>query len=541
MAGAVDYLIVGAGAAGCVLAERLSADPAKRVLLLEAGPPDRHPMIHIPRGIAKILSDPAHVWPFTAARGVGDNRPPEYWLRGKVLGGSSSTNGMMYVRPQPADFDDLADAAGEQWSWALMAPIFKAIEDHPLGAAETRGVGGPLRLSLPARHPLMDGLIAAGEALGLEPITDVNDPGGEPRIGYCPATIRRGRRQSAARAFLRPARGRPNLTIRTGVTVDRVVFDGIRAVGVEAIVAGGRHRIDARRVILAGGTLASPAILQRSGIGDSALLTRLGIETIADRPAVGQGLREHCALAMQWRLDRPLSINPQFSGWRLARNALRYALLQDGPLASAAYDVMGQFTAHPSSTRPDMQLIAAPFSIDKSRPILAMEREAGMQIALYPLRPRTSGGLAITSRDPTVLPSMQLDYFADTHDRETMIRGVHMLRRLVAAASSSVGVVAQEHRPGATLTSDAEIMGAWREMGTTAYHAAGTCRMGADGDAVVDAHTRVNGVEGLHVADLSITPQIPAGNTFAPVAAMAWRAAELISDSETTVAANRRL
>ncbi len=245
VAGTFDYLIVGAGTAGCVLAERLSADPTKRVLLLEAGPPDRHPMIHIPRGIAKILSDPAHVWPFTAARGMGDNRPPEYWLRGKVLGGSSSTNGMMYVRPQPADFDDLADAAGERWSWTHMAPIFKAIEDHPLGEAETRGVGGPLRLSLPPRHPLMDGLIAAGEALGLEPVADVNDPGDHPRIGYCPATIRRGRRQSAARAFLRPARGRLNLKIRTGVIVDRVVFDGTRAVGVEVIVAGERERIAA--------------------------------------------------------------------------------------------------------------------------------------------------------------------------------------------------------------------------------------------------------------------------------------------------------
>ncbi len=243
---------------------------------------------------------------------------------------------------------------------------------------------------------------------------------------------------------------------------------------------------------------------------------------------------------MQWRLDRPLSINAQFSGWRLARNALRYALRQDGPLASAAYDVMGQFSAHPSSTRPDMQLIAAPFSIDKSRATLAMEREPGMQIALYPLRPRTSGCLAITSRDPTVLPSMHLDYFADAHDRETMISGVHILRQLVAAASSLAGVVAQEHRPGPMLTSNADIMGAWREMGTTAYHAAGTCRMGADGDAVVDAYTRVNGVTGLHVADLSITPQIPAGNTFAPVAAIAWRAADLIADSETTSAVNQR-
>lgn len=524
-----DYLIVGGGTAGCVLAARLSADPTKRVLLIEAGPRDRHPMIHIPRGIANILSNPDHVWPFTAARCTGDNRPPDYWLRGKVLGGSSSTNGMMYVRPQPADFHALAAEVGEDWSWPQMARIFKAMEDHPLGEAETRGSSGPLRLSLPPPHPLMDGLIAAGEANGLHPIVDVNDPGDQPRIGYCPATIRKGRRQSAAVAFLRPARHRKNLEVRTGVTADRVVFDGTRAIGVDVIVAGVRQRIDAHRVILAGGTLASPAILQRSGIGDGDLLDRLGIDVIVDRPAVGLGLREHCALAMQWRLDRALSINSQFSGWRLVRNAIRYALLQNGPLASAAYDVMGQFTADPNATRPDMQLIAAPFSIDKSRASLAMEREAGMQIALYPLRPRASGSLAIVDRDPTVLPSIQLDYFADAHDRAIMVQGVHILRRLVAAAATAADVAAYEHRPGQVLTSDADILNAWSQMGTTAYHAAGTCRMGTDRDAVVDSQTRVNGVQGLYVADLSIAPQIPSGNTFASVGAMAWRAAELIS------------
>lgn len=527
-----DYLIVGAGAAGCVLAERLSADPAKRVLLVEAGPRDRHPMIHIPRGVAKILSDRAHVWPFEAARGSRDNHPPEFWLRGKVLGGSSSTNGMMYVRPQPADFEALAATAGEDWSWRQMARIFEAIEDHPLGPGETRGTGGPLRLTMPPRHSLMDALLTAGEESGLRAVDDVNEPLDIPRIGYCPATISRGRRQSAAVAFLRPALRRKNLTVWTGVLADRVQFDGTRAVGLDVVVSGMRERIDAHRVILAGGTLASPAILQRSGVGDGDLLDRLGLDVVANRPAVGQGLREHCALAMQWRLDRPLSINAQFSGWRLVRNALRYALLQDGPLASAAYDVMGQFAAHPDATRPDMQLIAAPFSIDKSRPTLAMEREAGMQIALYPLRPRATGSLAIASSDPAVLPSIELDYFADGHDRAIMINAVRKVRQIVAAAARTANVVAREHRPGAALTSDAEILDAWREMATTAFHASGTCRMGDDQDAVVDSQTRVNGVQGLYVADLSITPQIPSGNTFAPVAALAWRAAELISADE---------
>lgn len=525
-----DYLIVGAGAAGCVLAERLSVDPTKRILLLEAGPADRNPMIHIPRGVAKILSNPAHVWPFQAARGSGDNRPPEFWLRGKVLGGSSSTNGMMYVRPQPSDFDALAAEAGEQWGWDRMAPIFRQIENHPLSGNATYGATGPLRLSMPSRHPLMDALINAGEYSGLEVPLDVNEPYERPRIGYCPSTIRRGRRQSAAVAFLRPARGRANLQVRTGITVSRVLFDGIRATGVEICVDGQYQHIDARRIILAAGTLASPALLQRSGVGDGVLLDRLGIELVADRPAVGLGLREHCALAMQWRLDRPLSVNRQYSGWRLVGNALRYALLQSGPLASPAYDVMGQFAACPQAARPDTQFIAAPYSIDKSCPTLAMEQEAGMQIALYPLRPRATGSLQISSRNPDALPAIQLDYFGEAHDREIMVRGVEFVRRLVATAAPLADVVAHEHRPGPGMQSAAEIMSAWQEMGTTAYHAAGTCRMGADPDAVVDPGTCVRGVERLHVVDLSIAPQIPAGNTFAPVIAMAWRAAELIAD-----------
>ncbi|QYU70010.1 hypothetical protein J4558_07805 [Leptolyngbya sp. 15MV] len=270
----------------------------------------------------------------------------------------------------------------------------------------------------------------------------------------------------------------------------------------------------------------------RTGIGDGDLLDRLGIPLIVERGAVGEGLREHCALAMQWRLDRPLSTNPQFSGWRLGLNALRYALLRSGPLASAAYDVMGQFTASPQGTHPDMQLIAAPFSIDKSRTTLAMEREAGMQVALYPLRPEATGTLAIASKAPETLPEIRLDYFADAADRAIMVRGVRLVRELVAQAARHAGVTASEHRPGPSIDSDEAILAAWREMGTTAYHAAGTCRMGEDRDAVVDPATRVNGVEALHVVDLSLAPQIPAGNTFAPVAAIAWRAAQLIASED---------
>ena len=524
-----DHVIVGGGAAGCVLADRLSERGDRQVLLIEAGPRDNHPFIHMPRGIGKVLTDPRHVWPFAVHSAQSANTTPATWVRGKTLGGSSSVNGMMYVRGQPADFADLAAAAGPNWGWDRIAPIYRAMERHPLGADATRGDRGPLRLSMPRPSPLMDRVLESGTAAGLDRQDDVNRPDDRAKIGYCPSTIWRGRRQSAAVAFLRPALKRPNLTVVTGAAADRVLFDGTRATAVECLVEGRRQTFEGGRITLSSGTFGSPAILQRSGVGPGDLLTAFGIEVVAERPQVGANLVEHCALAMQWRLRRPLSLNLEFSGWRLLLNGARYYATRGGPLASAAYDVLGWFQSRPELDRPDAQFIAAPFSIDKSQATLRMEALPGMQIAVYPLRPRSTGAVRIASRDPDVLPTAYLDYFADPEDRRTMIGAVRFVREMMGHPLLA-DLIEAETRPGPAVSTDDEILDAYRRMGTPAYHAGGTCRMGTDPDAVVDPLTRVRGVDGLHVVDLSIAPIIPAGNTFAPVAAMAWCAAELISE-----------
>lgn len=531
-----DVVIVGAGTAGCVLANRLSEDANCRVLLIEAGPKDTHPFIHMPRGIGKILADPNHVWPFPVHSAPGTNEKPAIWLRGRTLGGSSSVNGLMYVRGQPADFDALAAATSQDWGWNEIGPIYRRAETHPLGAAETRGDRGPLHVSLPARHPLMDLLLESGAALGLRHDADVNRPDGAAKIGYCPSTIWRGRRQSASIAFLRPVRGRRNLEVVTGTTADRLVISGRRATGIECIVDGERRLFEGRRIILASGTFGSPAILQRSGIGPGALLRALGIEVVADRPEVGANMTEHCALALQWRLKKQLSLNLQFSGWRLLLNGARYYLTRGGPMAGASYDVLALFKSHPEAERADAQLIAAPYSIDKTRTDLRMEALPGMQIALYPLRPRSTGNLRISSRDAEALPAAALDCFSDEGDRRTMVGAVRFARSLMAQRPIA-DLVEAETRPGPTIESDDQIIDAYRALGTPAYHAAGTCRMGSDDASVVDPLTRVRGVEGVHVVDLSIAPVIPAGNTFAPVMAMAWRAADLIRALDRTAPA----
>ena len=511
-----DVLIVGGGAAGCVLANRLSVDPSRKVVLIEAGPPDRSPMIHMPKGVGKVLTKPSHVWPFRVSGQKGDNREPGFWMRGKTLGGSSSINGMMYVRGKPADFDGFAAKTSADWNWEQIGRCYGELEG-----------GGGLRTSTPPTRPELDAVIAAGERLGLEATVTPNDPSVENAVGYCPQSVWKGKRQSAAAAFLDPARSRPNLSIETGMMVDRVLIESGVAIGIVGSRGGKKIEWRAREIILSAGTFGSPAILQRSGIGDRALLERLDIPCAADRPQVGQNLFEHCAITLQWRARAGFSLNNAYGGLRLLLNAARYYLTRSGPLASGTFDVVGWFRTDASAPRPDAQMLFAPHSIDRSAAGLATENFPGIQAVIYPLRPRARGQIVIISGDPADLPVGSLDYFSDALDREELVQTVRFVRKLAETAPLS-SVIVEETRPGPHAVKDEDIIEAYRTLGTPAYHAAGTCRMGADEQSVVDPRCRVREIAALRVVDLSIAPVMPAGNTFGPVCALAWRAAELI-------------
>ncbi|MBB4613028.1 GMC family oxidoreductase [Novosphingobium taihuense] len=524
-----DYVIAGAGAAGCVLANRLSADLRIRVCLVEAGPRDTHPFIAMPKGLAKVMADPKHLWAYASQPDACTGGESETWVRGRVLGGSSSINGMMYVRGQPADFDALAELTSSDWSWAEIGPAYAALENHELGPGEMRGNSGPLRVSMPTiRDALSEAQIAAGEAIGLPRKVDVNCPDNGDGIGLTPRTIYKGKRQSAATAFLRPAESRPNLTVLTDATVDRVIFDGARARGVEIMQSGLRSMVPCHgEVILCGGAMASPAILERSGIGRPEVLAAIGVPLVHASPEVGENLIEHRGLIVQWKLRKDVSQNKQFKGWRLLRSVLQYYLTRTGPMSSAAYELGAWFRTMPGLNRPDAQMLIAPFSFDFAKNRQDVERFPGMHVVVYPLRPTSRGSIHATTGDPDTAATFQPNYRANEADRSAMINAVRMVRRW-AEQPSLAELIEEETMPGPAFASDADILAAYDRFGTCGYHAVGSCRMGKDPASVVDPATRVRGVEALRIVDTSIMPIIPAGNTQGPTMAMAWRAADLI-------------
>ncbi|MEH6386838.1 GMC family oxidoreductase [Pseudomonas profundi] len=533
-----DYIIVGAGSTGCVLANRLSADPSKRVLLLEAGDWDKSPLIKMPKGIAKLVSDPRHAWHFPVQQPrFPDTESAEMWVRGKVIGGSSSINGMIYVRGQPEDYQRWEQKAGPEWGWTAMKEAFRAIEDHELGADELRGAGGPLHISTGKfRYAASEAMVSAGEQMGLPRVEDFNRESQE-GVGYYSHTIKDGRRVSAATAFLHPVLSRKNLLVQTGAKVEQVLFEGSRASGVRAKVNGQLREFACRgEVILCAGTILTPKILQLSGIGDPDHLGPLGITTVAANRAVGQHLRDHLGFLLPYRLLKTKGLNHRFQGVGLAGSLLQYYTTRSGPMATGPFEVGAFFRTQPNLARPDAQLYLSAFTYPRSEdnfPVPdGVEDKPGITIYGQLLNLESEGTVLIQSADPDAALAITPNWLSTEVDRRAAVAMVHYMRRYMRQPALSK-YVGEELVPGAQCQSDEEILHYFRTASLCGTHAVGSCRMGRDPGSAVDEQLRVRGVQGLRAADCSVMPDLVSANTNGPAMALGWRAADLILGQAT--------
>jgi len=520
-----DYVIVGAGSAGCVLANRLTADGRSTVLLLEAGPRDKDFWIHVPLGYGKLFARTDVNWAYQSEPEPTLNGRRVFTPRGKVLGGSSSINGLVHIRGQREDYDGWGVPG---WTFDDLLPYFKKSEDHYLGASEWHGAGGPIAVSaLPDRHEMCDAFIASAMALGVPRNDDFNGATQE-GTGYYHATARNGRRCSTAVGYLRPAAKRPNLHVETEALATRVLFEGKRAVGVAYEANGAKREAHAARsVIVSGGSFNSPQLLQLSGVGPRAVLERHGIAVVHNAPGVGADLQDHFYCRTFWRCNRPITLNDDMASlWRQAKIGLQYLLLRRGPLTVSAGYAAAFVRTRPELTRPDAQIYFINFSTAKRGGLL--HPFSGFTMSVSQTQVESRGSVQIASPDPHVMPSIRYNYLATENDRRVMVEGLKFIRRIGATAPLRDYVVAEEF-PGPRVQSDEDWLALCREAGDTVFHPTSTCRMGTDPNAVVDPHLRVRGVDGLRVVDASVMPAVPSGNINAAVIAVAEKAADLIA------------
>ncbi|MHA6669393.1 GMC family oxidoreductase [Homoserinimonas sp. A447] len=525
-----DYIIVGAGAAGSVLANRLSEDPNNSVLLLEYGGSDANPMHSIPKGFFFTLNGDRYAYryptlPFRAG-GLG-----EVWARGKVTGGSTTVNGMMYTRGFQKDYDELVELGNPGWGWDEMLPIFKNMENHVLGSSPMRGGDGPYGVSFAEKDDITEKILAAAAKTGLDVVEDVNAVEHE-RIGMTPSSVRNGLRVSAASAFLRPASKRKNLTYLTRTRVGYLTFDGTRVTGVRTQRRGQKQHFLARKeVILSGGTVESTMLLERSGIGRPDILNGAGVDVRVESPNLGERVIEQRGVAMQVKFKEPIGLTQRLNslpkqGWE----GFKYLLTRRGPISDAGYNILAGFKSSPELDRTDIQGLFVPLALDaESFDAVRLAKHSGIMYLGYQIRPTTTSSIHISGKGPDDLPVIDANYLQTEVDRKVTSTILDQARR-VFAESPIAELIAEEEYPGQAVSTPDQVIQYAVDNGATIYHAVGANAMGPNDDDVVDSRLRVRGVTGLRVVDASVLPMQVSGNTAAPTMALAWRAADFITE-----------